>query len=107
MFEIAEEADELAQALDVEGVEVNLIAAAGGPGRLGPESLDESPLVVGAGGHACSVKKPLRLPCRARPGAPSEPASPAPAVAESWLVLEVGGRPSQQLFIGVRRLDPC
>jgi len=55
VVEVADEADELAQALDVEGVEVDLVAAAGGPGRLGPEPLDESPLVVVAG-HACSVK---------------------------------------------------
>jgi len=57
-FEIADEANELAQALDIEGVEVDvdLVAAAGGPGRPFPESLDESPLVVVACGHTCSVK---------------------------------------------------
>jgi hypothetical protein len=37
VVEVADEADELAQALDVEGVEVDLVAAAGGPGRLGCE----------------------------------------------------------------------
>lgn len=56
MIEVADEADELAEALDVEGVEVDLVATAGGPGRLGPDPLDESPFVVVAGGHACSVK---------------------------------------------------
>ncbi len=33
MVEVADEADELAQALDVEGVEVDLVAAAGSLGR--------------------------------------------------------------------------
>lgn len=44
VVEVADETDEPAQALDVEGVEVDMVAAAGGPGRLGPEPLDESPL---------------------------------------------------------------
>lgn len=35
VVEVADEADELAQAMDAEGVEVDLVAAAGAPGRLG------------------------------------------------------------------------
>lgn len=46
MLEVPDEADELAEALDVEGVDVDLVAAAGGSGRFGPEPLDESALVV-------------------------------------------------------------
>jgi hypothetical protein len=46
MVEVADEAEELAQALGVEGVEVDPVRPPSGPGRLGPEPLDETPLVV-------------------------------------------------------------
>jgi hypothetical protein len=56
VVEVADGTDDLAQALDFEGAGVDLLAAAGGPGRLGPKPFDESPLVVAGGGHACSLK---------------------------------------------------
>src|SRR5690606_10587301 len=56
MLEVADEADELSETLDVEDLEVDLVPATGGPGRLGPEPLDEPPLVALDGHQAWSAK---------------------------------------------------
>lgn len=55
MVEAAHELDELWEAPDVEDVEVDLVAADGGAGRLRWKPLDESPLAAGARLN-CSVK---------------------------------------------------
>jgi len=56
VLEVADEADELTQALDVQRLELDRVTAAGGPGCLGPEPLDQPPLVVLDGHQARSVK---------------------------------------------------